>query len=252
MRLNEIYKHPVIVLNPYTKWFKRGEANEEQVKDLLKQFSVFSLQFKAIQAKRMVNANNIESELEAWGILVSELGGDSNIWKSEGGRIIRKNSHIEWLRDTAEVLQIARNDLGRWYIANRATKEFLNGLDSSYGSPNWNCGAGASFAIESLSGFGIGKGKRAELNNFWKELIIGLEKFNQKRKQKDLPQMDLGFFQYHFELERQHVDSVERELEKTCSDPDFNENDWFIGARLALQSIYIFWCGLDEARKTLI
>ena len=109
-------------------------------------------------------------------------------------------------------MQIARNDLGRWYIANRATKEFLNGLDSSYGSPNWNCGAGASFAIESWAGFGIGKGKRAELNNFWKELIIGLEKFNQKRKQKliqGLEKIKLKHLKIHLTFVKEEVHKLQ-------------------------------------------
>ena len=37
----EIYAHEVIHRNPYTKWFKQGEANTDQLKDLVMQFSVF-------------------------------------------------------------------------------------------------------------------------------------------------------------------------------------------------------------------
>ena len=58
----DFFQHPVIVKNPYTKWFKQGLANTEQVKDLIMQFSVFSNHFIVVQAKRMVNASTIEGE----------------------------------------------------------------------------------------------------------------------------------------------------------------------------------------------
>ena len=56
----EFFQHPVIVNNPYTKWFKQGTANTEQVKDLIRQFSVFSNHFIVVQTKRMVNARTIK------------------------------------------------------------------------------------------------------------------------------------------------------------------------------------------------
>jgi len=60
-----VFAHEVIQRNPYTKWFKRGEANTEQVIDLVVQFSVFSNHFIPLEAKRMVNAATEEAEKEA-------------------------------------------------------------------------------------------------------------------------------------------------------------------------------------------
>ena len=31
----ELFTHPVITQNPFTAWFARGEADEEQIADLL-------------------------------------------------------------------------------------------------------------------------------------------------------------------------------------------------------------------------
>ena len=64
-----VFAHEVIQRNPYTKWFKLGEANTEQVVDLVVQFSVFSNHFIPLEAKRMVNAATEEEEKEARAIL---------------------------------------------------------------------------------------------------------------------------------------------------------------------------------------
>src|SRR3989338_446941 len=70
----EFFEHPVIVNNPYTKWFKQGQANTAQIKDLLLKFSVFSNHFIVVQCKRMVNAETIEGEESARAILLNECG----------------------------------------------------------------------------------------------------------------------------------------------------------------------------------
>ena len=70
----EVFAHEVIQQNPYTKWFKLGEANTAQVIDLVVQFSVFSNHFIPLEAKRMVNAATEEEEKEARAILGSEIG----------------------------------------------------------------------------------------------------------------------------------------------------------------------------------
>ena len=69
-----ICDHEVIQNNPYTKWFKCGEANTAQVMDLIIQFSVFSNHFIPLEAKRMVNAATESEEKEARAILGSEIG----------------------------------------------------------------------------------------------------------------------------------------------------------------------------------
>jgi hypothetical protein len=249
-----VFAHEVIQRNPYTKWFKLGEANTEQVVDLVVQFSVFSNHFIPLEAKRMVNAATEEEEKEARAILGSEIGVsiDAATGNIEGHRFSHNAAHIKWLRDIGEMLGLERNQLGKWSLASSATQEFLKRLEEVYGSPDNNIGAGASFAIESWAGFGIGKGEDPEANNFWRELIVGLEKYNQKhRKGLGLPPLNIGFFRFHFGLETGHVANVESELAGVLQRSDFDQTKWLWGASEALDAILVFWKGLDHSRLQL-
>ena len=247
----EFFQHPVIVNNPYTKWFKTGLANTEQVKDLVLQFSVFSNHFIVVQAKRMVNANTLEGEESARAILLNEcgVGMDVKTGSIEQKRFTTQNAHINWLRKIANMLDINPKLIGRWEAGTNATHKFLEGLDKTYGSYDGQIGSGASFAIETWAAFGIGLGEEAESNNFWKELIVGLEGYNKRhRLPNNLPPLPTGFFQYHFETESGHGANVWQELEETFTGKDFNEEKYIKAGKIALESIYTFWVGLDEAR----
>lgn len=248
----DFFQHPVIVNNPYTKWFKQGNVNTEQVKEMILQFSVFSNHFLVVQCKRMVNARNEEGEAGARWILANEIGVnlDPKSGSCEGQKFHTKAAHINWLRDTAAPLHINPRDMGRWDIGTPATHKFLHGLDETYGSFDENIGAGASFAIESWAAFGIGKGPEAESNNFWMELVTGLQSYNATyQTPKGLPEIPLGFFQFHFDIEGGHGANVFHELEETFFSPTFNEQKYLEGGRKALEAIYTFWCGLDATRK---
>ena len=249
-----VYAHEVIQRNPYTKWFKLGEANTDQVVDLVVQFSVFSNHFIPLEAKRMVNAATEEEEKEARAILGSEIGVsiDAATGNIEGHRFSHNAAHIKWLRDIGEMLGLDRNQLGKWALASPATQEFLKRLEEVYGSPDNNIGSGASFAIESWAGCGIGKDADAESNNFWRELIVGLEKYNQKyRKGLGLVPLNIGFFRFHFGLETGHVANVENELAEVLKRPDFDQAKWNWGATEALNAILVFWKGLEASRRRL-
>ena len=250
----DFFQHPVIVNNSYTKWFKEGNVNEEQVKDMILQFSVFSNHFLVVQCKRMVNATTEEGEMGARWILANEIGVtlDTKTGSCDGQKFATRAAHLNWLRDTADPLNIPRAQIGRWNVGTSETHAFLKGLDETYGSFDENIGAGASFAIESWAAFGIGKSKEEESNNFWKELIMGLKVFNEKHLvAKGLKPIPLGFFQYHFQIESGHGANVLHELEETYFSPGFNEAKYLEGGKKALEAIYTFWMGLDKTRKKL-
>jgi hypothetical protein len=250
----EIYQHRIIQRNPYTKWFKSGGATTAQVADLVTQFSVFSNHFIPLEAKRMVNSATEAEEMEARAILASEIGVsiDPKTGNIEGHRFSHNSAHIKWLRDVGEMLGLNRNALGKWALGSPSTHRFLRNLEKVYGSPDNNIGSGASFAVESWAGYGIGKGEEAESNNFWKELITGLEGYNrQNRERLQLPPLNVGFFRFHFGLESGHVANVEHELRQTFVDPGFDSDKWFAGAARALEAIRIFWSGLDRSRRQL-
>ncbi|MBI2068994.1 MAG: hypothetical protein HYT79_00185 [Elusimicrobia bacterium] len=246
----EFFNHPVITNNAYTRWFRQGLADEAQVIDLIEQFSVFSNHFIVIQAKRMVNAATEEGERGARFILTNELGVglDVTTGSTEGKTFATKNAHLNWLRQIGDMLGIERRRLGRWETGRPSTHRFLNGLDETYGSHDGMTGAGASFAIENWAAFGIGS--EAEPDNFWKELITGLELFNERRRiNNGLPPLPLAFFQYHFEIESGHGANVWHELEETFGEPGFDAGRFLEGGRKALDSIHTFWLGLEGQRK---
>ena len=249
----ELFTHPVITENAYTSWFSRGDLDEEQVADLLVQFSVFSNHFLVLQVKRMVNAATIEGERCARNILMNEcgVGLDPRTGSVEGRTFASSNAHLNWLRDAGAVLGLEPMQLGRWQAGSAATHRFLNGLDKTYGSHDGMIGAGASFAIECWAASGLGGGPRLEAGNFWRQLIRGLESFNARRKADGLEPVPLGFFKFHAEIEAGHGVNVWRELEETFAQPGFDAKKFLKGGKKALDAIELFWLGLDDSRRSL-
>lgn len=253
-----LLNHKVIIANPYTKWFKLGEANPAQVMDLFRQFSVFSNYFLIIQCKNMVFAETMEEETGARGILGSELGVSMDVETGdiEGKKFGHRKAHINWLRETAEPLcqdfNIDPKILGRWSLGYHTTHEFLKRLECYYASPDRNRRAGATFAVEQWAAFGIGHGEECESNNFWRELVVGLEKFNKiYRRPKKLKPINPKFFQWHFDIELGHAHNVMDQLRAIYVTDTFDPELWLEGGEESLDALSIFWDGLNEARLRL-
>ena len=66
--------HPVVVDNPYTRWFATGAATADEVRHLTVQFSVFSHQFVEAQLRKVINAADLETYRAGKEILMNELG----------------------------------------------------------------------------------------------------------------------------------------------------------------------------------
>lgn len=247
----ELFSHPVITDNSFTSWFARGEADEEQVADLLVQFSVFSNHFLVLQVKRMVNAGSLEGERCARNILMNEcgVGLDPRTGSVEGRTFATGNAHLNWLREAGAALGLEPMQLGRWQSGSDSTHRFLNGLDKTYGSHDGMIGAGASFAIECWAASGLGGGPRLEAGNFWRQLIRGLEAVNARRAADGQEGIPLGFFKFHAEIEAGHGVNVWRELEETFAQPGFDSKRFLRGGKKALDAIELFWRGLDVSRR---
>ncbi len=247
----QLFTHPVITDNQFTSWFARGEADEEQVAELLIQFSVFSNHFLVLQVKRMVNAGTLEGERCARNILMNEcgVGLDPRSGSVEGRTFATGNAHLNWLREAGAVIGLEPMQLGRWKQGSDATHRFLNGLDKTYGSHDPMVGAGASFAIECWAASGLGGGARLEAGNFWRQLIRGLETVNVRRASEGQELIPLGFFKFHAEIEAGHGVNVWRELEETFAQPGFDAKRFLRGGKKALDAIELFWLGLDASRR---
>ena len=247
---DEIHTHPVIVNNPYCKWFKKGEATKEQLIDLFEQFAVFSKWFLLAQMMRVLNASDLEAETHARYILANELGVRiSPDGSTENQPFKTQWAHINWLRDTARPLNLDPAKLGSWESSSPSTRAFIRGLEETYGNKDGEVGRGASYAIETWAAWGIGKGEAAESNNFWKELITGIEIYNHKNKLEGTSAIPLKFFLFHFNSEKGHGDNVLDELHESFSKPGFDGNKFIDAGVKALNSIYTFWSGLDQTRR---
>ena len=70
----EILPHSVIVRNAFTRWFKEGKFDTEDLRHFLVQFSVFSNLFIEAQLKKVINAPTLEAMHASKEILMNELG----------------------------------------------------------------------------------------------------------------------------------------------------------------------------------
>ncbi|MFQ5451175.1 MAG: hypothetical protein ACE5E9_11140 [Nitrospinaceae bacterium] len=248
----EIHRHPVIISNPYCQWFKKGEIHRDHLVDLFEQFAVFSKWFLLVQLMRMLNASDMNSETHARYILANELGVGINPDGSTENRPFKTTwAHINWLRETAKSLHLDPEKLGAWESASKHTRDFIKGLEETYGNKECEIGRGASYAIETWAAWGIGKGAEAESNNFWKELITGIEIYNKSNGLQEGDAIPLDFFQFHFQSEKGHGDNVLDEMKHSFFRPDFNYKKFLKGGRKALDAIYTFWVGLDESRRKI-
>ncbi len=241
-----IHSHPVIVHNPYCKWFSEGRFTRSQLVDLFEQFAVFSKWFLLVQMMRLLNAGDLDSEAHARYILANELGvGIKPDGTTEDQPFHTSWAHVNWLRKTAQPLGLDIERLGNWETASPSTRKFINGLEETYGSRDREVGRGASYAIETWAAWGIGKGPEQESHNFWKQLILGLESYNRGLDQNKIP---LDFFEFHFQSEKGHGDNVLAELKDAFSKPGFKPETFLCAGEKALDAIHAFWLGLNASR----
>jgi len=248
----EIHAHPVITKNVYCKWFKKGDFTKPQLIDLFKQFAVFSKWFLLAQMMRLLNATDLEAETHARYILANELGVKIHPDGSTEDQPFKTSwAHINWLRDTAKNIGLDSNGLGSWESASPSTRAFILGLEATYGSKDGEAGRGASYAIETWAAWGLGKGEDAESNNFWKELITGIETYNRNHQHSGEAPIPLDFFLFHFNSEQGHGDNVLEELKESFLKPDFDGDKFLRAGKQALEAIHTFWLGLDQSRREL-
>lgn len=244
-----VHSHPVVIANPYTRWFARGAATPAQVAQMTQQFSVFSHEFIVAQLRKVINAPDVASYHQGKEILLNELGvafrppgastmGDgpddvSPTGTVDGSTYRHAAAHFEWLVAFAKPLGLGFTDLGKRRHATAPTLRFCDRLLEVYGSPDPNAAAGASYAIEHWAAAG-----------FWKELIAGLEGFQARSGVA----LNLGFWVFHDRLEQQHADHTQDEFDQLRRAPGFDEEAFLRGASQLLDAVHGFWQGLaDEA-----
>jgi hypothetical protein len=249
--------HPVVVDNAYTRWFAAGSADRDEVRHLTVQFSVFSHQFVEAQLRKVLNAADLESYRSGKEILMNELGVvfrptlpslsgrgaagedgvDPDIVGTEGtvdgGRFRFTAAHFEWLLRFGVPIGLGFDEMGKRRHGTRSTLFFCDELLRIYGSEDPSIAEGASYAVEHWAAAG-----------FWKELIAGLSAF----KERECPELPLGFWIWHDKIEDQHAAHTADELAEAFFRADFHEERFLAGAAEMLDGVKAFWDGLEADR----
>ena len=252
----ELLNHRVIVDNAYTRWFAQGEQNEAQLKAFVVQFSVFSNQFLIAQMNKVINADTLEGMRASKEILANELGVTFNkagVERSglskaydpdhagiegsvQGGLFHFEAGHFEWLWQLAKQLGLTFPEVGHRRNGTAPTLHFCDELIRLYGGDNYEISQAASFAVENWAAAG-----------FWKELIQGFKRYNEKHGTK----LPLGFFVWHDRLEAQHARHTQEELEEYYLQTPLEEDDFIRYGNEMLDGVAAFWDGLETQRVEL-
>jgi len=256
-RGNAVDLHPAIVNRPFTPNLPKGRTDSsfiltlDQMRHSIIQWLAFSNEFIEIEASHLVRAPTKVVRHAARNILVVELGVplDVKTGEAEGHTFSHSLAHIEWVEEIAEMLGIDTTLLDYWDRADKKTQRFLTMLRESYGSRDWSLSAGASFAVETWAGYGIGEDEEMDSKNFWSEELVGLQLFNEThRVPNGLKPLPEKFFTYHKALERGHVANVEKEFADMFTQTWFNKQKWLEGAKHALDGVYLFFEGREDHR----
>ncbi|MCW5822135.1 MAG: hypothetical protein KIT34_04990 [Cyanobacteria bacterium TGS_CYA1] len=229
-----IENHPIVKHNDFTSWFSQGCASDQELKHFTVQFSVFSHLFIEAQLRKCINAMDLQSYRASKEILMNELGVVFNKDGSvNGGKFKFDAGHFEWLADFAKHLGLSFDQIGKPSHATKATMDFCQALMTWYGSEDWSVAAGASHAIEHWAAAG-----------FWKELIDGLKTI----KNATHPDLPLGFWVWHDQIEDQHAAHTDDELSMLFEREGFCQKSFMQGASAILDAVKIFWDGLEADR----
>ncbi len=257
----EFLQHRIITNNTYTRWFREGQATDEELRHFIKQFSVFSNQFLIAALLKAINSPTLQQSRATREILLNELGviyrksgqpisdkvaqteeekdteGDPELVNTEGtvdGGLCRfKAAHFEWLIGVAEGLGLSYADIGKRKHGRPTTLHFCDELIRLYGSDDPHIAEGTSFAVENWAAAG-----------FWQELEDGLIGI----KQTHHPHLRLAFFTWHNRVEAQHAGHTLEELENVYFNADFDRAKFIQGGREILDAIAVFWDGLNDDR----
>jgi hypothetical protein len=212
--------HPIIASNKYLERFAQG-VTFAQARHEIQQFSVFGLQFDVAQAKLVANARTLEAYQERLKVLLNEKGipYEDGFEGELTGRWSPATVHFAWMQNTAKGLGLNFEDIGKIWIAQPGTRQFVQATFENYASTDQNVAMGASFAIENWAA-----------NALWKPWISGMQKLNATLQRP----VDLGYLTYHEAQEAHHSQATIEELFETFQEPWFDAAQFFHGGETIL------------------
>ena len=244
----DVLRHPAIVSNPYTAWFKEGDFSLAQARAFLVQFSVFSNQFLLAQLHKVLNAETLDEMRASKEILANEIGvgfrgagGDAllgaTLGSVEGGTFRFSAAHFELLARMARQFGLDFVDLGKRRFGTGATLHFCDELVRLYGHEDYQVAAAASWAVENWAAAG-----------FWDELVEGWKRYGERQRKRSF---DIGFFTWHARIEANHAEVTSGELSEILAEHYIDEERFVHDANMMLDAVLVFWRGLDTQRIAL-
>ena len=202
--------------NPYLDRFERGELNAEDLRDYAIQFYAFVKNFPRILATLLANTPDPEAADELCIILASELGD---------GEPRKRHEYLYhlFLRsidvDPKHALRLG---------CEPETQEFINGMVELYGHRDYGVALGASFGLENMA------------ITMWDHLLPGLQRL---KKIPRFRKMDLTYFTFHRDLEKEHEDSMEEALSHST---ELAADSLKYGIDTMLNHLQRMWMGLEK------
>lgn len=220
MRLHSLLREKVLrhgaINNPYLDRFKRGELNEGDLRDYAVQFYGFVKNFPRILATLLANTPDPAAADELCIILASELGN---------GEPRKRHEHLYHLF-------LRSIDIDPALVLRRGfepeTQEFIDGMVELYGHRDYGVALGASFGLENMA------------ITMWDHLLPGLQKL---KETPPFRKMDLIYFTFHRDLEKEHEDGMEEALSHST---ELAVDSLKYGIDTMLNHLQRMWMGLEK------
>lgn len=258
----EIFGHPVIRENPYLTHFAgvAGGPTDAEVKDLILQLGTFSQEIALIRVGRKMYASYPypRKQCGECGTCAAHTGAEERVDESCGDDSREdEGAYAAWLNATAALLLDAKKDLkgsifGSATLASRETAHAIHQMERTYGNGNKLVSAGAHFALGVWTGVGSGK-EMPQGENFFGELLKGVERYNLlRRKPAGLSLVPSALHAAPFLSERKLASEVLHAMNCVHGrQMALFSQEWFFGAKIALDAIEAFWFGLNKRRYML-
>jgi len=215
MLREKVLRHGAIN-NPYLDRFKRGDLSDEDLRDYAIQFYGFVKNFPRILATLLANTPDPKAADELCIILASELGN---------GEPEKRHEYLY-----QRFLRSIGIDPKAALMAGLATEtqEFISGMVELYGHRDYGVALGASFGLENMA------------ITMWNHLLPGLQKLKEKPEHRT---MDLTYFTFHRDLEKEHEDSMEEALSHST---ELAVDSLKYGIETMLNDLQRMWMGLEK------